>query len=409
MNVLGQDRAVAVLESLLSEAPGGRTIILNGPDGVGKTTLALESARAILGCEPFTSPDFLYYRNDAFNEKLAFLQKLSHSPEGFSRLASFHRILLGRFSAGLSVGEWPKSALKLQKTSHGSSGADEFRAEWESALVSENRLAEAMQDASFAKNIETIAGLCSDKARIPIDFIRSMIAFHAQKPVGSHRVTVIGNFENATEEAQNSSLKLFEEPSENGLILLTVSELPRVLPTILSRSVVIQMNPLSPEVLRKLFGGEAEESAVSTRDCMEEALFRISEKREALVNEFFTRIAPRVQYGIDWHSFIERLGSGDRDLTVDFLEELLEFFRLVHLYRQESLRGVSFGALTRGRYVDIALKLVGKSYTSEMRDIVRDIQRCLGGIRYGNQTPAFLLPALLIDIARWYQKRAARG
>ncbi|HEX3685912.1 MAG TPA: AAA family ATPase [Bryobacteraceae bacterium] len=66
------------------------------------------------------------------------------------------------------------------------------------------------------------------------------------KPLrGRHRVFLIDHLERANEQSANSLLKVLEEPPEHLILLATVENLYDVLPTIRSRSVVLQMSRLS--------------------------------------------------------------------------------------------------------------------------------------------------------------------
>lgn len=72
------------------------------------------------------------------------------------------------------------------------------------------------------------------------------------KPLrGSHRVFLIDHLERANEQAANSLLKIMEEPPEHLVIFATVENLYDVLPTIRSRSVVLQMSRLSDDQMRE--------------------------------------------------------------------------------------------------------------------------------------------------------------
>ena len=68
---------------------------------------------------------------------------------------------------------------------------------------------------------------------------------------GAHRVFVVDHLERANEQAANSLLKVLEEPPEHLIILATVENLYDVLPTIRSRAVVLQMSRLSDEEMRE--------------------------------------------------------------------------------------------------------------------------------------------------------------
>lgn len=71
------------------------------------------------------------------------------------------------------------------------------------------------------------------------------------KPLrGSHRVFLIDQLERANEQAANSLLKILEEPPEHLVIFATAENLYDVLPTIRSRAIVLQMSRLADEEMR---------------------------------------------------------------------------------------------------------------------------------------------------------------
>ena len=66
------------------------------------------------------------------------------------------------------------------------------------------------------------------------------------KPLaGSHRVFLIDRLDRANEQAANSLLKLLEEPPDYLVIVATAENVHDLLPTIRSRAVILQMAPLS--------------------------------------------------------------------------------------------------------------------------------------------------------------------
>ncbi len=71
------------------------------------------------------------------------------------------------------------------------------------------------------------------------------------KPLrGSHRVFLIDHLERANEQAANSLLKVLEEPPEHLVIIATTGNLYDLLPTIRSRSLVLQLSRLSDDEMR---------------------------------------------------------------------------------------------------------------------------------------------------------------
>lgn len=68
---------------------------------------------------------------------------------------------------------------------------------------------------------------------------------------GSHRVFLIDHLERANEQAANSLLKVLEEPPEHLVIIATACNLYDLLPTIRSRSIVLQLSRLVDEEMRE--------------------------------------------------------------------------------------------------------------------------------------------------------------
>jgi len=90
------------------------------------------------------------------------------------------------------------------------------------------------------------------------------------KPLrGSHRVFLIDHLERANEQSANSLLKVLEEPPEHLIILSTVENLYDVLPTIRSRSVVLQMSRLSDAEMNE-FGRSRNLPEMETRIALSE-------------------------------------------------------------------------------------------------------------------------------------------
>jgi DNA polymerase-3 subunit delta' len=68
------------------------------------------------------------------------------------------------------------------------------------------------------------------------------------KPLhGTRRVFLIDQADRANEQAANSLLKILEEPPDHLILILTVENLYDLLPTIRSRSLVLNFSPLTPD------------------------------------------------------------------------------------------------------------------------------------------------------------------
>lgn len=59
------------------------------------------------------------------------------------------------------------------------------------------------------------------------------------------RIVIIEHFDNFGHEAQNALLKTLEEPPLNTMIIITIDNINKVLPTIISRVQILQIKPIS--------------------------------------------------------------------------------------------------------------------------------------------------------------------
>ncbi|MCK5811989.1 MAG: AAA family ATPase [Clostridiales bacterium] len=89
---------------------------------------------------------------------------------------------------------------------------------------------------------------------IKVDEIREIIKSMSLKPTISQRkIYAIYDGEKMTPQAQNSLLKIFEEPPPYGYIIITVNNLEGIIPTVLSRATTYQIgNNSQSEILKFL-------------------------------------------------------------------------------------------------------------------------------------------------------------
>lgn len=78
-----------------------------------------------------------------------------------------------------------------------------------------------------------------------IDDVRELQKKIFLKPIKGDYKTVVVNTPDITHEAQNAFLKILEEPPESTLIVLAVNELGSILPTIISRCKVFELDKSS--------------------------------------------------------------------------------------------------------------------------------------------------------------------
>lgn len=121
----------------------------------------------------------------------------------------------------------------------------------EGANVSCNRCKSCMQ--ADTGNHPDIKWVTHEKASIGVDDIRLQINSDILvKPYSSkYKIYIIDDADKLTEQAQNALLKTIEEPPAYGVILLLTSNINVLLPTILSRCVLLNLKPVDKEVIKE--------------------------------------------------------------------------------------------------------------------------------------------------------------
>ena len=164
------------------------------------------------------------------------------------------------------IKEHLQNALAAKKVSHAyiingekSSGKECIAKVFAMALQCEKGGAEPCQECHSCKqalsdNHPDIIRVTHEKPNtISVDDIREQVNSDvAIKPYSSpHKVYIINEAEKMTVQAQNAILKTLEEPPEYAVIILLVTNVNTLLPTILSRCVVLNMKPVADELVKK--------------------------------------------------------------------------------------------------------------------------------------------------------------
>ena len=87
---------------------------------------------------------------------------------------------------------------------------------------------------------------------LKIDNVRDLQRTLALRPYeAQYRVAILRRFHEANAATQNAILKTLEEPGPNVVMILTVENVDRILPTILSRCQVMNLRPLSLQLTQQ--------------------------------------------------------------------------------------------------------------------------------------------------------------
>ena len=102
-------------------------------------------------------------------------------------------------------------------------------------------------------NHPDIIHVTHEKLSIGVDDIRLQVNADIQvKPYNSpYKIYLIDDADKLTEQAQNALLKTMEEPPEYAIILLLVSNINYLLPTILSRCVLLNLKPVDKAAIKE--------------------------------------------------------------------------------------------------------------------------------------------------------------
>lgn len=127
---------------------------------------------------------------------------------------------------------------------------------------------------------------------IGVDDIRSQINGDiAIKPYSSpYKVYIVNEAEKMTVQAQNALLKTLEEPPAYAVILLLTTNVNAMLPTILSRCVVLNMKPVADGLVKKFLMEELQVPDYKAEVCVAFARGNIGKAKQLASSEDFEKV-----------------------------------------------------------------------------------------------------------------------
>lgn len=167
---------------------------------------------------------------------------------------------------------------------------------------------------------------------LKIDSLREISRFAYERPyVAEKKFIIIDDADTMTVEAQNSFLKILEEPPKNSVIILTASDKNLLLPTIVSRVFPFKFNPLSKEDLSDILGraGIENKEAVFLADIAAGSVSKAMAFRELMADfsskKHFGRLLPFMMLPQRAQAFENRARA---KLILDFLTCLITADRI---------------------------------------------------------------------------------
>ncbi|MBR5961250.1 MAG: DNA polymerase III subunit delta' [Clostridia bacterium] len=179
------------------------------------------------------------------------------------------------------------------------------------------------------------------RATIPVEDIREMIRLCSRYAFGGgNRVVMIPDAENMTPQAQNSLLKILEEPPRNTFFLMTTSHPEQILTTVRSRCRNIKLIPWDESYIAETLtaSGIDQETAAKAARVSGGSIgnaFRLSsddsywKMKDEIVKSFFCNRKRSEVLNIST-SWKDRKGSADQ--LFDILEESVRLFLKYRLF-----------------------------------------------------------------------------
>lgn len=249
-----------------------------------------------------------------------------------------------------------QNAISMNKVSHAyiingerSSGKEFIAKVFAAALQCEKQETEPCGECHSCKqalsgNQPDIIFVSHDKPNtIGVEDIRMQINNDiAIKPYSSpKKVYIMNEGEKMTPQAQNALLKTLEEPPEYAVILILTANVDSLLPTILSRCVVLNMKPVSDDKVKKYLMEELGIPDYKANICVAFARGNIGKAKMLATSEEFEKVKEEavtlVKYINDMElseivKAIKKISEYKFDVT-DYLDILSVWYRDVLLFK----------------------------------------------------------------------------
>ncbi len=251
-NIIGQEPVVSRLRTEISARILPSTLMFHGPDYAGKSSTALELARALTctgedravlwncecrSCEQqrhLLHLDTLMLGGRYFNREIAIaadaLKRDQREPLRYLFERTIRK-LARRFDPVLWEGEEKRLSKVEPLLSELAEKLDPFLPGGE--LPSEDRLVDGID--GVVQTCERIGSAVALDA-VPVNMVRRLSAWAHLSPSGRAKIAIIENVDRLQDSARNALLKTLEEPPEGVYFVLTTQRLGAVIATIRSRS-----------------------------------------------------------------------------------------------------------------------------------------------------------------------------
>ncbi len=216
---------------------------------------------------------------------------------------------------------------------------------------------------------------------ISVDDIRVQINNNvAVKPYSSrYKVYIINEAEKMTPQAQNALLKTLEEPPEYVVILLLVSNVNTLLPTVLSRCVLLNMKPVRDSLMKKYLMEELRVPDYKADVCVAFARGNVGKAKALASSEEFENVKSEalglLKYVQDMEipeivMAIKKIGEYRLEVN-DYLDILAIWYRDVLLFKATA----DVNHLVFREEIQTIRKVAGRSSYEGIENVIRALDK----------------------------------
>ena len=216
---------------------------------------------------------------------------------------------------------------------------------------------------------------------ISVDDIRTQVNNDvAIKPYSSrYKVYIINEAEKMTPQAQNAILKTLEEPPEYAVILLLVSNVNTLLPTILSRCVLLNMKPVRDALVKKYLMEEMQVPDYKADVCVAFARGNVGKAKALASSEEFENVKSEALALLKYLQEMEIpeivtavKKAGEYKLEVnDYLDILAIWYRDVLLFKATA----DVNHLVFREEIQTIRKVAGRSSYEGIENVIRSLDK----------------------------------
>lgn len=235
---------------------------------------------------------------------------------------------------------------------------------------------------ALSKNQPDIIYVSHEKPNtIGVDDIRIQVNNDvAIKPYSSrYKVYIINEAEKMTPQAQNAILKTLEEPPEYAVILLLVANVNTLLPTILSRCVLLNMKPVRDSLMKKYLMEELQVPDYKADVCVAFARGNVGKAKALASSEDFENVKSEalglLKYvqDMDIPEIVDAIKKvGEYKLQInDYLDILAIWYRDVLLFKATA----DVNHLVFREEIQAIRKVAGRTSYEGIENVIRSLDK----------------------------------